>query len=177
HRDKVARQCATVTQRVKCGYARAEQRRGFGSVQAFGYRDKRFDRRQHVLLISSVITDTGNLLIPAIPKVSSPALETRAVMTTVPADTDTLSLFPLGNTGAQLVDETDDFVSRNSRKLYSGPQALFRQRVAVANTASLYLNAHLSCAGHRGLAFYNFEVRPGRGNLRNFHWRRSNFRR
>jgi hypothetical protein len=63
------------------------------------------------LLVSTVIADARNFQIPAIAKISAPTLETCAVLAAVPADTDALSLLPLGNTGTYFIDDAADFMS------------------------------------------------------------------
>ena len=96
------------------------------------------------MLVSAVITDARNFQVPAIAKISAPALETRAVVAAVPADADTLPLLPLGNTGTHFIDDARDFVSWNAGILNSGPIAFFREQVTVADTTGLHLDAHLS---------------------------------
>ena len=50
-----------------------------------------------------------------------------------------------------------DFVSRDARVLDARPEALFGQRVAVADAAGLDLDSHRSSAGLRDFAFHEFE--------------------
>ena len=89
----------------------------------------------------------GIFQIPAITKISAPALATGVVVAAVPADADTLPLLPLSNTGAYFIDDAGDFMSWNAGILNSGPAAFFREHVTVADTAGLHLDAHLSCPG------------------------------
>src|SRR5262250_2603855 len=98
-------------------------------------------------------------------KISASALETRAVLATMPANPDALSFLPRGNTGADFIDDAGDFVSGNARILNSGPGALFREHVTVADTTGLHRDANLSCARFRNLALDNFKVSSGFGNL------------
>jgi hypothetical protein len=46
---------------------------------------------------------------------TAPARDARPVVAAVPADADALSLLPLGNAGAQFIDDARDFVSWNAR--------------------------------------------------------------
>src|SRR5260370_41279087 len=89
----------------------------------------------------------------------------------MPTDTDALSLFPHGNTGTQFIDDARDFVPWNAGILNSGPGAFLRQHVAVANTAGVHLDAHLSCTRLGKLALDDLEIASRLGNLRHFHCR------
>jgi hypothetical protein len=87
------------------------------------------------------------LQVAAVIKISAPAFATGPIMAAVPTDADALTFLPRGNAGTQFVDDARHFVPRNARILNSGPQAFFRQHVAVANPAGLNLEllskAHL----------------------------------
>jgi hypothetical protein len=89
----------------------------------------------------------------------------------VPTDANALARLPLGNAGAQFVDDARDFVSRNARILNAGPLAFFGERVTVADAAGLHLDAHLSCCGLGNLALDDLEIRSRLRNLRHFHRR------
>jgi hypothetical protein len=53
--------------------------------------------------------------------------------------------------------------------LNSGPQAFFREDVAVANAAGQHLDPHLTCARFGNLAIDDLEICSGPGHLRDFH--------
>ena len=110
------------------------------------------------MLVSAVIADARNFQVPAIAKISAPALATRVVLAAVPADTDALSLLPLGNTGAHFIDDACHFMSWNAGILNAGPRAFFREHVTVANTTGLHLDPHLSCTRLRNLALDDLEI-------------------
>jgi hypothetical protein len=96
-------------------------------------------------------------------------------MTAVPADADALSDCPLGNTGAHFIDDARDFVSWNAGILNSGPQAVFREHIAVADTTGLHLDADLSCIGGGNLTFDDLEICSRFGDLRRLHRRCRDF--
>ena len=123
------------------------------------------------MLVSAVIADTRNFQIPAIAKISAPALATSVVLAAVPTDTDTLPLLPRGNTRIHLINDARHFMSGNTGKLNSGPRAFFREHVTVANATSLHLDAHLSYARLRNLALDDLEICARFRNLRHFHLR------
>src|SRR5208282_2151664 len=127
HRNKVAGESTAVPQRVVGGNSGAEQRCRVGVTESFRYRRQCLNRSHHVLLVSAVIADARNFQIPAIAKVSAPALATRVVLAAVPADTDALPLLPGGNTRAYFIDDACNFVSRNTGILDSWPSAFFRE--------------------------------------------------
>jgi hypothetical protein len=110
------------------------------------------------LLVSAVIADARDFQIPAIAKISAPTLPTRAVLAAVPANTDTLPLLPLGNTGTHFIDDACDFVSWNAWILNSGPGAFFREHVTMANTTNLHFDPYLSCTRLRNLTLDDLEI-------------------
>jgi hypothetical protein len=121
------------------------------------------------LLVSTVVADAGNFQIPAIAKIPAPALATRTILTSMPANADALPLLPRGNSSAHFIDDAGDFVPWNAGILNSRPGAFFRENVTVADTTGLHLDPHVSCVRHRNLALYDLEIRSGSGNLRHFH--------
>jgi len=121
------------------------------------------------LLVSAVIADARNFQIPAITKISAPTRDARAVAATVPADTYTLPLVLLGNTGAQFIDDPRHFVSWNAGILNTGPQAFFREHITVANSTSLHFDAHVSYIQLRNLALNDLKICSWTGNLCHLH--------
>jgi hypothetical protein len=121
------------------------------------------------LLVSAVIADARNLLIPAVAKISAAALQARAVVAAVPADTDALAFLPLGNASAQFIDNARHFMPWNTGILNSGQIAFFREHITVANTTGLHLDENLSRTGFGNLALHNLEITARFGNLRRFH--------
>src|SRR5262249_31405251 len=83
---------------------------------------------------------------------------TGVVMASMPAYAGALPLLPLGNTGAQGIDDAYHFVSRYPGILNSGPQALFGKRVTVAHATGLHLDPHLSCARLGNPAFDDLKL-------------------
>ena len=75
-----------------------------------------------------------------------------------------------GTMGAEFIDYSGDFVSGNAWILNAGPLAFFGEHVAVANAASLHLDAHLSCARRGNFAFDDLEIGSRLGNFRRLHW-------
>src|SRR5438876_7819905 len=79
-------------------------------------------------------------------------------------------LVPRGNTSTHFIDDACDFMSWNAGILNSRPKPFFREHITVANTTSLYPNAHLSCVRFGNFALDNFEISAGFRNLRHHHW-------
>ena len=78
------------------------------------------------MLVAAVIADAGNFHVYAIAKIAAAAVEAGIVMAAVPADADALALLPLGDIGAEFIDDARDFVSWNARILNAGPGTFFR---------------------------------------------------
>src|SRR5258708_7341558 len=93
-------QCSAVPNRAKGGNSGAEQWSCIDVAQGVRNRCQRLNRRDHILLVSAVVADTGNFLVSTVAKISAPALSAGAVVASMPADADTLPNFPRGNAGA-----------------------------------------------------------------------------
>ncbi len=59
----------------------------------------------------------------------------------MPSDADPLAGFPLRDSGTDLIDDSDHFMSRNAWVLDPRKQSFFDDRIAVTNTTRLNLNA------------------------------------
>ena len=101
HRNQITRKRTTVPQRVIGGNSSTQERRGFCVIETVRYCHQCLHRGDHVLLVSTVITDAANFHIAAIAKVPTSAFPARVVLAAVPAHADTLSLLPGGDTRAQ----------------------------------------------------------------------------
>src|SRR5262245_11956108 len=88
----------------------------------------------------------------------------------MPTYADTLSGFPLHNTRADGIHDTDDFMARNSRILQSRESRYFQQHVAMTNTASLNFNPHQTATGLRHFAFNHLNRSLGCRNLCSTHF-------
>jgi hypothetical protein len=91
-------------------------------------------------------------------------------MAAVPTNADALPLLPFGNACTHFIDDAGHFMPWNAGILKSGPTALYRDHITVANTAGLHLDAHVSRTRVRNLALDDLEVCSGLRNLRDFHW-------
>jgi len=75
----------------------------------------------------------------------------------VPADSDPLALRPSGDACAHRVNDSGDFMSWDPRVLNAWPRSLLGHGIAVTDSTSLNLDAHVSNAGLRDFAFNNFK--------------------
>ena len=111
----------------------------------------------------------GDFQIPAIAKISTPALQTGVVLAAVPAHAHALPLLPGGNARAHRVDHARHFMSWHARILDPRPPAFHRQHVAVTNSTCLYFDPHLSRARFGNLPLHHFKARSRLRDLRRFH--------
>jgi hypothetical protein len=90
-------------------------------------------------------------------------------MAAMPTHSNTHPLFPIRHVRAHSVDETHDFVARHPGIFNTRNRARHREHVAVADAASLHLDAYLPGLrlGYRTLD--DFEAGVGFGNLGNLH--------
>ena len=63
-----------------------------------------------------------------------------AAIPAMPANTDALATFPWLHSFADSIDNSNDFVSRHTRILNTGPESFLDQRIAVTNAARLDLD-------------------------------------
>jgi hypothetical protein len=168
HGHEIAGHCATIAERVVSGDSGAEQWRGIHVAEILWDGDKGFGGGQHVFLISAVVADPADFHVAAVFEVTAAALATCEVVSAMPTDSDALTFLPSRNTCTQLIDYTGDFVSRNAGVFNTWP-TFFCEDVAVADTTSMNLDAHLSRSWVGNLAFDKFEVSAGLRNLRDFH--------
>src|SRR5262245_64770495 len=94
NRDQIARKRPAVSERVEGGHPGAHQWRGLGGIQRLGHPGHRLDRRDHELLIATVVADAAEERVRAIDEIASSAGSARPVLTPMPADTDAFSLSP-----------------------------------------------------------------------------------
>src|SRR5260370_32631386 len=83
----------------------------------------------------------------------------------MPANPDPLAGFPSRDARADRIDDAGDLVSGDSRVLEARPEALFGQRVAVADAPGRDPEAHRCGAGLRDFAFHEFERSLRAGDL------------
>src|SRR5215471_17231027 len=75
HRNQITRRRATVSQSIKRGDPRTQQRARFGITKCVWYGRQCVDRSNHVFLISAVVADACDFGVAAVKEASTPALE------------------------------------------------------------------------------------------------------
>src|SRR5260370_9122779 len=159
-----------MSQRVKRGDPGTHQRRRLGRVERFRHLRQSFHRRDHEFLIAAIVADPANLDVCAVHDVSASARKTRAVLPTVPADSNPLAFLPFLHARAQFVDHAGYFVSGDARIRNAGEEALFRDHIAVTDSTGLLVNPPLSRARLRYFALYKFKARSHLWHLPFFHF-------
>src|SRR5216684_2608969 len=160
-----------MAQSVEGGNTRAKQRAGFHGVETLRHCSECFHGSDHVFLIAAIEGDSTNLCVLAIAKISAAAGDASAVLAAVPADADTLALFPAGDARTDVVNHAGDFVSWGAGILNPGPVSFFYQAVAVADAASLHANADVPGSWVGNLALDNFKIRSWFRHQCHFHFR------
>jgi hypothetical protein len=169
--NEVARQRATVPERVERREARAQQRRGLGRIERFRHARQRHGRHEQVLAVAAVVADSADLRIRTVRKVSAAAGETGAILPAVPADADAVARLPGRHAVAGFVDHAGDFVSRHAGICHAREKALLRVRIAVADSTGQDTNPDVSRQGCWNLALDNLEVGAGLRHLYDLHAR------
>src|SRR5215471_3801347 len=158
--NKVAWQGTRMTQRVEGGDSGTHERRGFSGIERFRHAGQGLHWRNHEFLVAAVITHSANQRVHAVDEIPSPALETRAILSAMPADPNTFARLPTGYTGADFVDHASYLVSGNARVGYAGKDSLLGNEIAVTDSACLNANPNLSRAWLRNLTLYDLKIRP-----------------
>src|SRR5438552_2885407 len=133
HRDEIARPCAAVAQGTEGRDAGAKKRSGIFGRQFVRDRRQRFEWRDHVIGITAVIADPGNLAVRAGDEIAPAAGRAVTAMTAMPADADPLARLPVRHVGAHRIDDPDNLVSRYARVSDAGEGAQLGERIAVAH--------------------------------------------
>jgi hypothetical protein len=124
--NHIATSRTAVSQRVESRYARAHQRRAVNDRELLGHKRQRFSRRNHVFAVAAIERNPRDeQRHSAGKKLASPALITITAVATVPANADALASFPRLHAFADSVNDTNDFMSRNSRILNTWPMSFF----------------------------------------------------
>src|SRR5882762_11225808 len=91
-------------------------------------------------------------------------------MSSVPADSDAFSFFPIRDAVADSVNAACDFVTGYARILNARPETLLNKKVAMTNSARFHLHADLSGTWLRNVALDQFKIAAGFTDLRRFHF-------
>jgi hypothetical protein len=78
-------------------------------------------------------------------------------MASVPPNSDALAGLPSWNALADSIDDSDNFMPRNSRLLNPRKKTLFCDRIAVANSTGLHLDSDCPRTWLRDFTFHNFK--------------------
>jgi hypothetical protein len=96
-------------------------------------------------------------------------------MTSVPADANAHALFPVRHVCPDGVDDAYHLMARYARVLYAGKYTGHCEHVAMTDTASLHLDAHLPRLRIGHVTLDDFEDGIRLGNLGDFHARHGEF--
>jgi len=121
------------------------------------------------LLISSVVRDACHFGVAAVKETPTTALDTRVVLSAMPAYADPLSLLPSSHPGSHFIDDAGNFVPRNPRILNSRPQAFFHKHVAVADATGQNFDPNSSGRRLRHRSLDNLKLSFRRRYLGNVH--------
>ena len=171
HRDDIGRTCAAFPQRVERGDAGTQQRRGLGRRQPVRDQGQGVRRCDHRLGIAAVVIDARDLQVATVDDVAAATRLAVAAMPAKPADADAGAHAPAHHVGADRVDDAGHFVPRHQRVLHPGKQPILGDHVAVADAASLDLDANLAALRLRQLALDQFQRAALMGHLHDAHLR------
>ncbi|HKT35973.1 MAG TPA: hypothetical protein VJR03_14190, partial [Nitrospira sp.] len=142
--NEVTGASAGIPQRIEDSDPGTEERRGFVGWKIVWHDSDRLGGSDHVLSVSSVEVDCGDLFELAVDEVAAAAGITNKAVSAMPADADALTRFPLRDVGTDFVDAAGDFVSGDARVLKARPVSLFDEGVTVADAAGLDFDADMA---------------------------------
>src|SRR5579872_4630783 len=114
---------------IEDGDACAQQWRGILGFKIIGYRSQALRGCDHVLLVSTIVRDTGDTAFSAKNKITAAAGITNSAVSAVPAHTHTLTHSPVRYTGTESIHSSGDLVPRHARKSEAGPMPFFHQKI------------------------------------------------
>ena len=149
----------------------AHQRGRLDGRQVGGHERDRAGGGDHVLAVAAVIRDAGDLAAHAGEELAAAAVVAIPAIAAVPADAHPLARLPAGDAGADRVDHPGHLMAGNPRVLNSREQPLLRERIAVADAASLHLDPHRPGTRLRDRPLHDLKRALRAGDLRNTHHR------
>src|ERR1700756_118319 len=124
HGNHIAAARAAVSQRVKRRYARAHQRRAVNGREFIRHKRQRLSRRNHVFSVAAIERNSrGEQGHRARKELATPAMIAIAAIPAVPTNTDSLAVLPRLHPLAHAINDTNDFMSRHTRILDTGPES------------------------------------------------------
>src|SRR5262245_29396837 len=103
------------------------------------------------------------------------AFLTISAMTPMPADADPVAYFPLRDTRAHRIHNSDDFMAGHARILQARPVPILHERVTVADSAGLHFDSDLIRRRIGDGPFNNLKISSRFADLRNSHGFRLSF--
>jgi hypothetical protein len=156
--NQITRTRATMAQGIEGGNSGAKKRSRISWFESIRNCGDGFGLGDHVLLIPAIIVNAGNSFVRAIDEITLAACGAGKVMSAMPADSDALAFFPMGDARAGLVYNSGDFVAGDARVLDTGEDAFLGDHVAVTDAAGLNLDSDLACAGLGDVALDHFKI-------------------
>jgi hypothetical protein len=157
YRDKIACLGPAMAETIEGRDSRTEDRCGLNRRQGVGNGSDRFASDDHVLRVSTICMESGDLKILATHEVSTPAWHTLAAMPAVPSYAGTLALPPDGYAWTDGIDHPGHLVAGDARIDETRPVPVLREGVAMTHSAGFYSYSHRVRARLGDGAFYDFE--------------------
>jgi hypothetical protein len=148
---------SAMPQAVVGGYTGAHQRSRIHIGQVAGNQRQRIRRSHHVIGVSPVEGDAGNLLILAENEVAPAARRAVVAVPAMPAQAHALANFEKRHIRSHGVHHARNLVPRDARIGNAGKEPELRDRIAVANSTSLDADTHMSRPRPGKLSLYNLK--------------------
>jgi hypothetical protein len=174
-RDQIAAPRARIAQCIVNGDAGAHKRADFLRRQIVRHGRDCFGAHDHILGITAVEIDAGDLALDAHREIAAPALIADETMFAMPSDSDTLTFRPLCDVAPDRIDPARNFMTWDARVLQSRPYAIFNEDIAMTNPTGFNFHANLSWARLGNVAFRQLEIAARLAYLRRLHFSFHNF--
>src|ERR1700751_1778174 len=142
------------------GDAGAQQRGGIDRLQGVGNADKPAGAGVDRLGVSTIRVRAGSRLICAVDEIPVAAPDTHAAVTAQKANANAVTDAPSGYLLSEGIDDADDLMPRYHRLTGIGTQALDREHIAVADTATVHTKPHMTRLRVEQLTLHQFELPP-----------------
>src|SRR5262249_27855484 len=170
HCNDVSAPGAGIAQRVVDRNARTHERPSLLCRQIVWNCCESRSGRNHVLAVTSIEIDAGDLTIDAHGKVAAPAQFAHETVSTMPAHTHSLSFLPRGDIAGDRIDASGDLMAWHTWILNPWKNTFFDDGITMANAARLYFHSHLTVIRLWDIAFYQFKGATSLAYLRHLHF-------
>jgi hypothetical protein len=156
-RNQIPHLGITVAQGIERRIPGTDERGCIDGIDVIGDRCQCFGGRGCVLCVSTVVGHPGHLPVLTAKELPTTTWVTAETVATVPANTDAITLAPIGDITTNSIDTSGDFVTGNARIPDLRIDTLFYVHITETHPTPVHRNTNLGRAWVGNLAFNDLE--------------------